>query len=1042
MAFCLTGIAAAANYGGGTGTADDPYQIWTPEQMNAIGAEPNDWDKHFRLMADIDLSALSDERFHLIGEYFAENDPNNRPFTGVLDGDGHTISRFTCELADHNEVGLFRLVSGEIRNLLLAGANINAPSSCNVGTLVGYLEHGVVTNCRVIDSSVAGRENVGGLVGKGGCEVTRVAANSRVYPLISKSAFTGSVSAKRSAGGLVGYNRTGEVVQSHTAGHVAGGDRIGGLLGFNESGYAGDCYAIVSVAGESLVGGLIGESRHLITNCYAAGRVVGRDRAGGLVGAGSRIVYGSFWDLETTGQSTSSGGVPKSSAQMRMAETFFFWNACSDETPWTIEEGDYPRLAWEGRPGRIIEAVHLRDLVKGTGGSDDPYLIHTAEELNLIALYNNQRDKHYRLMADIDLSVYAGGGFNLIWLFGGVFDGNHHTIANLTCRSEGRDWVGLFGSVYDGCIKDLTLANPDIDIGTGYGAGALAGSIWHATVSNCHVEGGRVSGSTLVGGLVGMNSGTISECHAATRVTGGVEVGGLAGCNDTVLVACHASGIVSGDYSVGGLVGTNDGRITGSFATGDVTGESHVGGLGGAIRGRLVTVDQCKVEDCHAAGSVSGKQYVGGLAGGNDTVIVNCYSTGKVVGDQTTGGLVASGSGSVIGSFWDVQTSGQAASVGGTGKTTTEMQRAGTFASWNACRGEAVWTIDDGNDYPRLWWERPEGKAIEAVEPSDLFKGGGTAAEPYLVSTADVLTRIGLYPCTWDKHFKLTADIDLSTQGTAPFCRIGVLYMPFKGVFDGGGHVIRQFRVDVPSSNRYADPEGIGLFGRMDDPDAEIRNLGLVNPTIHVQQGSYVGCLVGDIHQGTVRNCCVTGAKVVTSDYNPACVGALVGRNQGTVVSCRASGEVMGDYAVGGLIGQNDGAVATCYAHANVSGDSGIGGFVGRNSDEGQITRCYAAGEVYSMREAGGLVGSGDSGGIVGSFWDLEIAGQATSIGGVGRTTSEMKSSRTYLDVGWDFVGETDNGTEDIWWIDEGRGYPRLWWEVEREDDGAAASDD
>jgi hypothetical protein len=40
-----------------------------------------------------------------------------------------------------------------------------------------------------------------------------------------------------------------------------------------------------------------------------------------------------------------------------------------------------------------------------------------------------------------------------------------------------------------------------------------------------------------------------------------------------------------------------------------------------------------------------------------------------------------------------------------------------------------------------------------------------------------------------------------------------------------------------------------------------------------------------------------------------------------------------------------------------------------------------------------------------------------------------MQTAATYLDAGWDFVGETANGTEDLWWIDEGRDYPRLWWE-------------
>ena len=45
-------------------------------------------------------------------------------------------------------------------------------------------------------------------------------------------------------------------------------------------------------------------------------------------------------------------------------------------------------------------------------------------------------------------------------------------------------------------------------------------------------------------------------------------------------------------------------------------------------------------------------------------------------------------------------------------------------------------------------------------------------------------------------------------------------------------------------------------------------------------------------------------------------------------------------------------------------------------------------------------------------------------------TTIEMPATSTMLDAGWDFVGETANGTEDIWWIDEGKDYPRLWWEL------------
>ena len=61
----FSGLPAQAEYGGGSGVARDPYLIYTAEQMNEIGAETNDWDKHFKLMADIDLSAFKIGRAHV-----------------------------------------------------------------------------------------------------------------------------------------------------------------------------------------------------------------------------------------------------------------------------------------------------------------------------------------------------------------------------------------------------------------------------------------------------------------------------------------------------------------------------------------------------------------------------------------------------------------------------------------------------------------------------------------------------------------------------------------------------------------------------------------------------------------------------------------------------------------------------------------------------------------------------------------------------------------------------------------------------------------
>jgi hypothetical protein len=93
------------------------------------------------------------------------------------------------------------------------------------------------------------------------------------------------------------------------------------------------------------------------------------------------------------------------------------------------------------------------------------------------------------------------------------------------------------------------------------------------------------------------------------------------------------------------------------------------------------------------------------------------------------------------------------------------------------------------------------------------------------------------------------------------------------------------------------------------------------------------------------------------------------------------------------------------------------------------VTRCYSTGAVSGTGwDVGGLVGSNvDT--VTDSFWDTQTSGQTWSDGGTGKTTAEMQTAKTFLDAGWDFVDETKNRTEDMWWIDEGKDYPRLWWE-------------
>jgi hypothetical protein len=321
----------------------------------------------------------------------------------------------------------------------------------------------------------------------------------------------------------------------------------------------------------------------------------------------------------------------------------------------------------------------------GLGTPGDPYLISTAEEMNLIGADANDWDKHFRLADDIDLAAYTGTAFNLIGNpvspFTGTFDGNDRRIINFTYTTTATDYIGLFRYVYDPNadikIKNLYLTAPDLDAGTGWFVGALVGYLSSGTLSDCHIDDGYVSARSVVGGLVGQNSyGRIDNCSSSCRVWASYN-------------------------HIGGLAGSSRGWISGSYSTGEVLGDDYAGGLVGRNR-------YGQIYHCYSRCDVSGGAYVGGLVGYNEEDIFKCYSTGAVTGDSNVGGLVGYNFeliGAVVAnSFWDINTSGQTDSDGGTPASTAAMQMKSTFtgAGWNFL---AVWDICDRMNYPRLAWQ-------------------------------------------------------------------------------------------------------------------------------------------------------------------------------------------------------------------------------------------------------------------------------------------------------------------------------------------------
>ena len=270
--------------------------------------------------------------------------------------------------------------------------------------------------------------------------------------------------------------------------------------------------------------------------------------------------------------------------------------------------------------------------------------------------------------------------------FTAVFDGNGHTISNMRIKlhtvisteSISHGYIGLFSYAgSDAVIRNVGLESVDVSpTGLGQvGVGGLAG-INEGTISNSYVAGVVSAYTNNVGGMAGYNTGKIIGSYATASVTdGGAHTGGLVGWNYGGIYASYATGNVSGAGMVGGLVGNQmsggatllysggtTGEIVASYATGNVLGYNHVGGLAGNAAGTISA--------SYSLGTVTLREpwddpKIGGLVG-------NCVYSCPSSDDD---------------SYWDTQTSGQASSPHGVGKTTAELQSptsyAGIYANWN-----------------------------------------------------------------------------------------------------------------------------------------------------------------------------------------------------------------------------------------------------------------------------------------------------------------------------------------------------------------------
>ncbi|NJE35597.1 filamentous hemagglutinin N-terminal domain-containing protein [Megasphaera sp. SW808] len=529
------------------------------------------------------------------------------------------------------------------------------------------------------------------------------------------------------------------------------------------------------------------------------------------------------------------------------------------------------------------------------------------------------------------------------------------------------------GTMYSGYNESIVSGKDNVGgiIGTN-AEGKKVTNVVNAT----RVTGDESNGQ-FVGGLVGANSGNVTNGRNNGEITGHDYVGGLVGENQENSslknLVNDSSAFITGDNYVGGIAGSNAGEITATNeAAGDeeddsklinrgtITGQTYVGGVVGknTETGTITNTNNnivLQVKDKDAVGEDAAKyfggvvgensgtikhatneaniiaeeaMYVGGIAGSNTQtgklIGMGNSNEGNVVGNQFVGGVIGKNEGS-IGNADTITTIFNAGKVvalaGGAGGTMAHNTGNITnvkMTNAGEVTGSPAYDKISGSTGGLIGYN--EGKitdsVLENVKEFEISDTGGVVTGTVNVGGVIGYNKGDISTTT----LRNTADITIDNQNGEKAQNIGGLIGRNEGTITGG-------RDDKGEYYKY-----------------QVYN----NGTITVNgTGENVGGLIGYNAKNTDTNkpgsldaAYNTGAIVANNSQN---VGGIVGNNEGAVsqVFNTVLGEktsILGEENVGGLIGSNSGSLNEAYNTTGVSGSSIVGNAVGVNSATGTIT--------------------------------------------------------------------------------------------------------
>ena len=291
----------ASRFADGDGSKGDPYIIKNSRHLQLV----NDYsDCHFRLADDIDLKN--------------KNWTPIERFSGVLDGNGHTIYNLRVERDDVEYRGLIgNLYGGTVKNLTLRGVTINGDDA---GAVAGHMtKTATISHCSVVltEGSLLRGSSVGGIVGSLSKNLTSD-INTIEYCTVESLDKNVSINGNL-VGGIVGHMsgdaiyHTGVVTNCSVDCDIVGEDCVGGIVGYAAYDLTiENCAYNGNISGASDVGGICGYSNTyvLIVGCKATAAIEGEDQIGGICGGVSEIVacY-SHGTIKASASASRIGGI-------------------------------------------------------------------------------------------------------------------------------------------------------------------------------------------------------------------------------------------------------------------------------------------------------------------------------------------------------------------------------------------------------------------------------------------------------------------------------------------------------------------------------------------------------------------------------------------------------------------------------------------------------------------------------------------------------------------------------------------------------------